>query len=228
MDYDNHVEFDEANESAKQAKQLGWSGIVVIQKYSPSLKPQSKKIAGVNVITGVEITGNPDQMRKILHNIRRRFDLIVVRGGDLALNRFAVESPLVDMLIQPWGDPITGLRNDPGINYIMAKLARKNNVFIDFAFSDLLKSHKKTRIKLFSSMIKVAKIVKKYKTPFTLSSGALSQWDLRSHSDIKAFGHLLGFDDTQIKKATSDVIIKENMKRKSSDWIQPGVEIVSK
>ncbi|MBU0530583.1 MAG: hypothetical protein KKC05_02820 [Nanoarchaeota archaeon] len=222
MYYDNHVRFEGFEEAIKIAKTLGWSGVVLIHKWDSVLKPRN----GKGIISGAEISGNPDYVRRTAQKIRSKFDVICVRGGDLLVNREAVENPLVDMLIQPWGDPIAGLRNDPGLNYVMIKLAKKNNVFIDFSLNDLIKSHKRTRVKLFSHMTKAAKLVRKYHAPFTLSSGALSRWDMRAPSDLKSFGKVLGFEDAEIKKAMSDVIVKENKKRISSRWIQPGIELV--
>lgn len=216
MNYDNHVRVVDI----KLARDLGFSGMVLIQKWKTGLKLENKK----NIISGVELSGT-DDIRKISHKMRKKVDIIAVRGGDLEVNRSALENPLIDILIQPWGDPITGLRNDPGVDHVTVKIAKKNNVHIDFSFTDLIKSHKRTRIKLFSNMLKTAKLIKKYKAPFIISSGALSRWDMRSVSDLKSFGRLLGFEDTQIRKAISDDMVKENKKRRSSKWIQPGVEI---
>lgn len=216
MNYDNHVRVVDI----KLARDLGFSGMVLIQKWKTGLKLENKK----NIISGVELSGT-DDIRKISHKIRKKVDIIAVRGGDLEVNRSALENPLIDILIQPWGDPITGLRNDPGVDHVTVKIAKKNNVHIDFSFTDLIKSHKRTRIKLFSNMLKTAKLIKKYKAPFIISSGALSRWGMRSVSDLKSFGRLLGFEDTQIRKAISDDMVKENKKRRSSKWIQPGVEI---
>jgi len=226
MIYDNHVKCDNIESITKVAKLLGWSGFVLVKKWKTGMKFENKKKSGLNIISGAEIGGRPDEVRKMAQKLRKSVDIIVVKGGDLEVNRQAVETPYVDVLIQPWGDPINKLRNDPGFNHIMAKLAKKNSVFIDFNITDLIKSHKKTRVKLYSHMMKVAKLVKKYNTPFILSSGAISEWDMRSPSDLKSFGKILGFEDSHIKKAISDVIIKENQKRKKSGWIQPGVEVV--
>src|SRR3990167_1587444 len=107
----------------------------------------------------------------------------------------------------------------------MVRLAKENNVAIDFAFNDVMYSYDKTRVRVLSNLVKNAALVKKYKAPFVLTSGGYSSWDLRSPSELISFGKVLGFDIPQIKQALSDWLVKENRKRLEGKWIQPGVEI---
>ena len=141
---------------------------------------------------------------------------MVVRGLGTELDRVALETPEVDIVTH---------HKDMMINQVLAKLGVKNNVAIGFIFSNILLSYKRTRISLFSTMINDAKILKKYGSPFILSSGAISEWDLRSPSDILAFGKLLGFQDNQSVKGMSGLMLKENRKRLGKKWVMPGVEI---
>ncbi|MFH1977709.1 MAG: RNase P subunit p30 family protein [Candidatus Aenigmatarchaeota archaeon] len=224
MKYEMHVQDENLYEAIELAKKLGWEGICITTKWKHDLTPPKIKKKGIDVAIGVEIEAKPHEIRKILPNIRKSFEIIMVRGGDLEVNREAVENPLVDVLLSPWG-PRNSLRDDSGFNHIMAKLANKNNVAIEFNFSDLMYSYKKTRIRLLSHISKAAKLVNKYNAPFIISSGARDAWDLKSPSELISLGKTLGLTNNKIKKSISDKIVKENRKRLSGSWIMPGVEL---
>jgi ribonuclease P/MRP protein subunit RPP1 len=230
--YDMCVMVENVKEVIGMARKLGWNGLGLLVPYSSNymrdigdLRESVKKIrTELDISFGVEINPNnlkngsrdSRDIRKIAKAIRKETELVVVRGCNPETDRIALEIPEVDMLTH---------HEDMRINQVLAKLATKNNVAIGFIFSNILLSYKRTRISLFSDMIKDAKILKKYKAPFVLSSGSLNEWDIRSPSDLMAFGRLLGFQDNQSRKAMSNAIIKENRKRLGKKWVMPGVEI---
>jgi ribonuclease P/MRP protein subunit RPP1 len=227
--YDLHISPNENLEKTFElAKKLGWSGIGLIFDYKgeedlENIKNSVKslKSEGIDLVFGVKIkTSKPFYVRKIASSIRKKVELILVQGGDLEVNRAALETPEVDILTNPGFG-----REDSGFNYVLANLAAKNNVAIEFGFRDLLYSYKKTRAGIFSNLIENAKLVRKYKAPFVITSDALSFWDLRSPSEFISFGKLLGFQPSEIKTAISDKIVKDNRKRSGGCWVRPGVEI---
>ena len=218
--YDLYVHADNLEEAVKIAKKLGWSGMGVIK---PLDNKNLQKIAGksIDIAAGVEIqTEKPKELKKTLRGVRKRVELIAVRGGDLEVNRTALSSPEVDILIRPWLN-----RHDSGLNHILVKLAKKNNVAVLFDFKDILYSSRRTRIELMSHMGEAAKLIRKYKAPFVISSGAMIPFDLRSPSELMSFGKVLGFKDPEIKEAMSAKIITENRKRLGGKWVMPGVEV---
>ena len=222
--YDLCVRTDDLKETIGLATKVSWNGLGFLIPYSNKYSKEAKEakdsirsVKGIDVAIGIEIrTKNPNGVKRIAKNIRREVELIAIRGDTPEVARSALETPEVDVLI---------LQGDIMINHVMAKLAVKNNVSVGFVFSELLLSYKKTRISLFSTMINNAKVLRKYRTPFVLSSGSFSEWDLRSPSDLMAFGKLLGYQDNQVTRALSDDILKENRKRLGKKWIMPGVEI---
>ncbi len=183
-----------------------------------ALKDSVKSLkSGIDVGLGIEInTKDSRDVKKIAKAVRRDVELVVVRGGTPEVNRIALETPEVDILTH---------QSDVKINHVLAKLASKNNVSVGFVFSNILLSYKRTRISLFSDMINNAKVLKKYRSPFIISSGSLSVWDLRSPSDLLAFGKLLGFQENRVNQTMSDRILRENRKRLGKKWVMPGVEI---
>ncbi len=223
--YDLCVRTDNPKETINIARKLGWNGLGLIIPYSVNymkelgaLKDSVKSLkSGIDVGLGIEInTRDSRDVKKIAKAVRRDVELVVVRGGTPEVNRTALETPEADILTH---------QSDMKINHVLAKLASKNNVAMGFVFSNILLSYKRTRISLFSDMINNAKVLKKYRSPFIISSGSLSVWDLRSPSDLLAFGKLLGFQENQVNQAMSDTILRENRKRLGKKWVMPGVEI---
>ncbi|MEM5812212.1 MAG: RNase P subunit p30 family protein [Candidatus Aenigmatarchaeota archaeon] len=224
MFYDLHVKAD-VEKAAEMAKKLGFSGIGLIVPWEkrqevPNMRERAKNTKGIDISFGVELSGKASDIQKIARSIRRQYELVLAKGGTEETNRTVLETPEVDILVN------TNLENgQPGINHILARLGAKNSVAICFDFREVLQSVKKTRSELLSSLIETARFVRKYKCPFVLSSGALNEWDMRSPSELIAFGKFLGFDERQCKKALSGEILRENRKRLSGKWIMPGVEI---
>jgi len=159
------------------------------------------------------------QLRPAVCRVRKSADIIVVRGGTEELNRAAVETPEADILL----DHSVGGRS--GINHVLAKLARKNNVSIGFDFNQVVTSYRMGRIQDFSAMVETARTVRKYSTPFVLTSGARDPWGMRSPSELLGLGSQLGFTAGESGKGLSDEIVRENRKRLSGKWVMPGVEI---
>jgi len=172
------------------------------------------------VVLGTDASADtPSQLRRTVSRLRKSTEIIVVRGGTDELNRAALEISEIDILT---GHHVNGRC---GINHVLARLAKKNNIAIAFEMSRLVTSYRMGRIQEFSSMEETARVVRKYGAPYILTSGAMDPWDMRSRSELIALGKQLGFSELQSKKGLSDSIIKENRKRLSGKWVMPGVEI---
>ncbi|MFH1445696.1 MAG: RNase P subunit p30 family protein [Nanoarchaeota archaeon] len=216
--YDMHVSAEDVKKTIEIAEKLGWSGLVFIRKWNGEKKPanfanEAKKLdCSMGLIVDAK---KANDMQKTVKSTRKQTELIIVKAGDLEFNRVVLETPEVDIL--------SGFNIQ--LNHVMCELAKKNNVAIEFNFHDLISSYKNTREKIFNNMIENAKFIRKYKTPFVITSGAMDPWDMRSPQDLLSFGRLLGFQDPQIKKAMSSSVLTENRKRLSDKWIAPGVEL---
>ncbi len=226
--YDYHLHTEDMEKTAALAEMLGFSGISVVfnwTNFEDFVKIREKivscKKGGFDIALGMEIKDKPHRIADVAQKIRKEADLILVHGGDLEVNRAALETAEVDILLHPELG-----REDSGIDHTMVRLAKKNNVAIEFSMSDLIQSSRVGRARLIHSMLENAKLVKKYAAPFVLTSGAFDEWGLRSPSELTALGKVLGFQDPEIKKALSGAMLKENRKRLSGKWVMPGVEIV--
>ncbi|UCC91715.1 MAG: hypothetical protein JSV39_00365 [Candidatus Aenigmatarchaeota archaeon] len=221
-EYHVHPEVD-LEKMAETLRKLGWSGVCFVCRSLEEIEGFRRKLGKteLDVAFGYKIeTNKPDNVSKIAKKVRKNVELILVNGGDLEVNRKACETSEVDILTHPELG-----RNDPGLDYVVAKLAKKNNVSVEFNFRNILLSYKKSRSDVFARMLENAKLVRKYRTPFILSTGAIEHYDLRSPSELISFWRVLGLDPKEIKTNLSGKILEENRKRLGKKWIMPGVEV---
>ncbi len=233
-DFQIRSEFSEGKSSieeiAERAKLLGYKGICVSEyfkdkKQMDNLKKQISEISkktSINIFIGFQAR-NISELGK-LAKIRRQYDVLLVRGSDLNLNRKAVETPEVDILLHPEFE-----RRDSGFNHIMAKLAAKNNIAIELNFRDILLSSKNTRAHIIHNMMKNVKLCKKYHVPIIICSGAMSHLQLKDPKILISMGCLLGLELNEAKKSLSEVpenIIKMIRERQGEKWIRPGVKVI--
>jgi len=229
-----HSEFSEGKSSvedfATRAKILGFKGICLTVYYKNGqrvdrLKKRavevSKKI-GIDIFIGLEATRLED-LRELV-NIRRDYDILLVRGTNLNLNRKAVQTREVDILTHPEYN-----RKDSGLNHVMAKLAAKNQVAVEINFREILLSSKNTRSRIMRHIQNNVKLCKKYKTPIIISSGAVSHWQMKDPKVLISMGCLLGLKLNEAKDALSKTpgnMIKMVKERRDKRWIRPGVKVV--
>jgi ribonuclease P/MRP protein subunit RPP1 len=225
MFYDLHVQAPELEKASEMARRLGFSGIAITVPWAnranlQEIRARAKALKGIDIAVGTDIQARPHEIGQLAKSIRRQNELVSVRGGSEEINRAALETPEVDMLVAPILE-----NGQPGINHILARLGAKNKVAVCFDFREIMQAYKKTRSNMLTSMMETARFVRKYKCPFVLSSGALGEWDMRGPSELMAFGKFLGFDERQCKGALSGEILKENRRRLAGKWVMPGVEI---
>lgn len=229
-----HSEFSEGESSvedfAKRAKILGFRGICFATYYKDKkqidrLKRraiEASKEIGIDIFIGLEAT-TLEELKKLV-NIRKDYDILLVRGTNLNLNRKAAQTKEVDILTHPEYN-----RKDSGLNHVMAKLATKNKVAIEINFREILLSSKNTRSHIMHHIQKNVKLCKKYKTSIIISSGAVSHWQMKDPKVLMSMGCLLGLKLNESKKALSETpknMVKMVKERQDKKWIRPGVKVV--
>jgi ribonuclease P/MRP protein subunit RPP1 len=234
--YDLHItsEFSEGESSiediVRRAKLLGFKGICFAEHFKNlnRIKNLRKTVSEISekfdldIFIGFEAKGS-EELKKLV-KIRKDYDILLVRGSDLYLNRKAVQTKEVDILTHP-----ELKRKDSGFNHIMAKLAARNDVAIEINFREILQSSKGTRSHVIQNIAKNIKLCKKFKAPMIICSGAVSHWQLKDPKILMSMGFMLGLELNESKKALSEVpesIIRMIKERKSKEWVRPGVKIV--
>ncbi len=190
---------DNLSEIVRSAEMLDLSSIVIfdtIEKTSEIKKFNDlrEKIAKINTDTNIYIgaqisSNNPETVKSLILKTRSKVDIVAVSGGDIIINRLAVESSKVDILLSPEFS-----RKDSGLDEVMAKLAAKNNVAIGFSFRPVLHTYSKIRAHILSHMIYNWKLVKRFDTPFVIISSAQDVWDMRTGRELASFGTIIGME----------------------------------
>jgi ribonuclease P/MRP protein subunit RPP1 len=217
--YDMLVRASPDRELTERAREMGWSGFCSVTDSDKIGKEKEFRSREIDVSRGIllepkNVSDVPRMARK-----HRNFEIVCVRGGSPEMNRAVVETPEVDIL--------TGHSHEgrSGINHVIARLARENNVMICFDFGELLSSYKKTRSWIFSTMSQTAREVNRHRAPVCITSGAQSLWEIRSPSDLLSFSRLLGISDRKAKEGMSNLVVERNRKILSGEIVGRGVEL---
>jgi len=233
-DFHIHTVYSEGESNIEQlastAKELGYSGICIVEFYKNEKEIENiyEKITsaqeefGMEILLGLEARSVKELM--FLKNKRKMFDILLVRGGDIRLNRIACETAEVDILTHPEFS-----RMDSGFNHVLARLAARNNVAIEINYRQVLLNSKQTRSRIMENIRNNIKLAKKFKAPIIICSGATSHFELRDPKVLISIGYQLGLDLKEAKEGLSKIpqkIISQTKERRNERWIMPGVKIV--
>lgn len=214
---------------ASTAKELGYGGICFAEYFQNEnqLKKLKQELARVSRKIGIEVyLGFEARSASELHKLverRKMFDILLVQGGDLKMNRLACETPQVDILTHPENN-----RNDSGLNQVLVKLAAKNNIAIEINFREILLASKRTRNNIMKNISNNIRLAKKFHAPIILCSGGISHFELKDPLVMISMANQLGMELNEGKKSISKIpenIIKQSKERNSNKWIMPGVKI---
>lgn len=216
-------------ELAMQAYNYGWQHISF--SYSPGeydnalsfkkdLKDKLKNFIDIDYTLNIK-SSNPSEIRKIVRKYRNKSSCISVLGGNLKVNRNCLENIQVDVLSKPYFK-----RYDSGLNHILAREAKDNNVAIELVFNDILKSYLGPRSKILANFRDIYKLHRKYEFPLILSSGAQSVFDIRTVMDFKAVFTQTGLTNLEVENSfkTAEDILVFNKQRKN--MVLSGVKVV--
>lgn len=164
---------------------------------------------------------NPNDVRKITRKYRNKASCISVDGGNSKINRACLENVQVDILSKPYFK-----RYDAGINHVLARQAKDNNVAIEVLFCDILNSYLSHRSKVLANFRDIFALQRKYGFPLVLSSGAESIFDIRTVKDFMAVFTQCGLSSPEVESAfrTSENILDFSSDRKN--MILKGVRVV--
>ena len=213
----------------KEAERLGYAGLGLTSYFedfnSEFLKQFDILKSTSNIILKkcVEIScKHPEELRKKVQKTRNKADILIVRGGDLKVNRAVCEDQRIDILSQPYRS-----RRDSGINHILARKAAENSVAIEINLKTLLKTNLRYRYRVLSQFRHVIELQRKFKFPLIITSNATSKYDLKTPQDITALSKCFQMSFKESFDAISKIpqeIIETNDLRDS--FVADGVRII--
>ena len=227
MFFDLHVH---GNENVIiEAERLGYAGLGLTRYFEDYNEEFSREFdilddsSNIIIKKCIEIScKNPEDLRKKVQKSRRKADILMVRGGDLKVNRAACEDQRVDVLSQPYRS-----RRDTGLNHVLARKAAENSVAIELNLKILFKTNLRYRYRVISQFRHIIELQRKFKFPLIITTNANSKYDLRSPQDISAFARCFQMTFEESFDAISKTpleIIKTNKARDS--FIVDGVKTV--
>lgn len=206
---------------AATADDYGFDGVVVRHPEPTIDDPGITEQYGVTVVDGLEIRADdPTVVAGHLGANRDDYPVVMVRGGDPAVNRYAVEDPRVDVLTAP-------MRADGDINHVLAAAAARNNVRLEYRLAPVLRSMGGPRVRALSRLRKLREVATDGDAPFVVSAAPESHLQFRTGRDLAAVGDEIGFDPDTIRTGLSEwqSIVDQNRDRLDPDVVEPGVEI---
>ena len=130
-------------------------------------------------------------------------DILVREGGSEDQNRAYVSDRNIAILMNPEAksqiDKMHSRRS--GLNQVLAKLAKENDVAIGFGFRSLLYVDSVTRAMILGRMKQNVKICQKSGTKMIVCSYASDLKELRGAKDLVAFARVIGMTGGEAKKA---------------------------
>ncbi|MEW6062802.1 MAG: RNase P subunit p30 family protein [Nanoarchaeota archaeon] len=163
-----------------------YTDIIFIEK-SEEINKLAKRLGFGNVI----FLKKSDVVSGIKNNKKKP----IVLGGNSELNRRAVTSKNTTILLDP--EPMD--EGNTGMNHVLCKLAKENNVAIGISFSRIL--NEKNRIVLLNKIIKNIRLYRKYKIRVILGSFATDVYEMRDALDLIAFARFIGMDTKSAKNS---------------------------
>jgi len=210
---------------ALTASEFGFEGIAIRNhgdspaSYDPE---RIREAYSIDVVPAVEIRAeDPSRASGYLGSHREHHPLVLVHGGDPAINRFAVEQPAVDVLAHP----MTG---DGDFNHVLAQEAKRNGVRIELSLRRLLRSSGGRRVQALGDLRKLREILLEYDTPFVVSADARSHLQLRAPRELRALGEVVGLDGDAVEDGLAEWgrLADRNRERLSDSFVEPGVRRV--
>ncbi len=155
-------------------------------------------------------SNNVNEIKKSVRKFRKKSSCISVIGGDLKVNRAAVENIQIDVLSRPYLK-----RYDSGLNHVLSKEAVRNNVAIELCFKDVLRTYLSHRSKVISNFKDIYSLYRKFDFPLILSSRAESVFDIRTTHDFISFFTQTGLTAPEVDKSflTAKNILEFNKDR---------------
>ena len=128
-------------------------------------------------------------------------DFKIIEGGDDDKNRKALENRNTDILLSPEKTRNKDFMHsrDSGLNQVLCKIAKKNEIAIGFNFNEVLIS--KNRHLILGKMMQNVKLCRKYKVNMIIISGANDEMEMKMPKDLISFGKTIGKTAEEAKKA---------------------------
>ncbi len=148
------------------------------------MKPQ-------NLLTQTNFSKLKDEVKK------NKDKTLIFSGNDDGLNRKVLEKLHIQILLINLARRKDRMKQrDSGLNQVLAKLAKKNNIVIGINLDEIIKSEKKQKAEIISRVRQNIKLCNKYKVRMKF----ISIKEKKDSYDVKALGLVLGMPTWMVKE----------------------------
>lgn len=204
----------------------GFDGMVLRTNQSAPIDPPRESIAteyGIDVVRGIEIeTDDKAVASGAIGNWRPKAEVLILNGRDPEMNRFAAESPRVDVLADPMG-------GDGDLNHVIARAAAENGVAIEVSLGRVLRRSGGPRVQAISNLRKLHDLIEDAGAPFVVSGTPETHLQVRGARELVAVGEKIGFSADEIETGlrTWGTIAERIRERRDPKTVVPGVTVES-
>ncbi len=146
---------------------------------------------------GVEVRAtNKGAFKAQLKTLSRRFDYVVITGGDEVSNRLAVSDDRADILAHP-----SIGRSNSGIDPYIAKKARENSVAVEISLGEVINSRGSQRVAALRNIKRNVMLSRKYGFELTACTGAKCRYDLRAAAGVAGILKAIGLSGPEMRGA---------------------------
>ena len=140
-----------------------------------------------------------DNFESARKKIRQSKLPIIFSSGDDELNRKILEKEKIDILLIKLAEKKDRPKQrESGLDQVMAKIAKKNNITIGINFDEIIGSEKNKKAQILARIKQNIKLCNKNKIHMIFISP--SGKNQRNFHDLRALGASLGMPTTMIKK----------------------------
>lgn len=207
---------------AATAADAGFDGVVVANRHDDRADFDVDRLRdeyGIDVVDGVEVvTTDKATASGTIASLRRQTTLLMLRGGTPAMNRYAVETPAVDVL----SGPMTG---EGDVNHVIVKEAARNDVHIEVTLAPVLRAEGGARVQALRGLRKLRELLEHFEAPFVVSGDPNTHLQVRGPRELVAVGEQIGFDARQVRDGLDRwaEIAATNRERLSSEYVGEGI-----
>ncbi|MFB6094266.1 MAG: RNase P subunit p30 family protein [Halanaeroarchaeum sp.] len=200
----------------------GFDGVVLAADASSPVDVDPEPIAdeyGIDVVAGIEVTAREKgQVASAVSDRRDETAALLVRGGVPEINRYAVETPTVDVL----RDPMAG---EGDVNHVLVKAAVENDVRIEVSLGRVLRASGGPRVQALRDLRKLVDLLEHFEAPFAVSADPRVHLDVRGPRALLALGDRIGLDAQMVREGLEEweTIVAENRERLSPEAIAAGI-----
>jgi ribonuclease P/MRP protein subunit RPP1 len=206
---------------ARTAATQGYGGLVVRTREA-SVPEAAARRHGIDLVGAVEI--DPDDRSGAagaVGSLRSETPLLLVRGGDESLNRYAAGEARIDVL----AGPLSGSGGGDPFDAVLVREAAANGVRIEFDLGPVLRRTGGRRVRRLRTLSLLARLVERYDAPHVVTAGASGHLALRAPRELAAVGAAVGLDDGFVRSGLAEWgrLVARNRARAGDAFVQPGV-----